>query len=168
MCAGKTTIAKKLAQKLGWQMIDIDRFIENRYHKKINEIFAGKGETGFREIERKILLRITSFDRVVVSTGGGTPCFFDNMDVMNRSGTTVYLQVSAEELADRLDVCKASRPLVKDKNTAEIEVFVRENLAKREPFYRQAQLIFPVEELLSPQEVGHRVDKLIIQLNPKI
>lgn len=168
MSAGKTTVGKCLSRKLGWQIIDTDRFIENRYRKNINELFAEKGETEFREIERKILQEVASFDDVVIATGGGTACFFDNLALMNCSGITVYLQVSAGELVRRLNFCKTSRPLVKDKNAAEIESFVRENLAKREHFYLQSQVVFPVEELFSSDVMELKIEALIHQLNPKI
>jgi len=168
MSAGKTTVGKRLAQQLAWQTIDTDQFIENRYRKKINELFAEKGETEFREIERKILQEVAAFDDVVIATGGGTPCFFDNMALMNDAGKTVYLQVSVEELAKRLNVCKNSRPLVKDKNRTEMEVFVRENLAKREPFYRQAQVIFPLEDLFLSGNSEEKIEELIHSLNPRI
>ncbi|GHU74985.1 shikimate kinase [Bacteroidia bacterium] len=167
MGAGKTTVGKCLAQQFGWQFIDTDKFIENRYRKKINEIFAEQGEAEFREIERKILLEVAAFDRVIVSTGGGTPCFFDNLDVMNRAGITIYLNVSAGVLAQRLEMCKATRPLIKDKNAEEIEVFVRENLSKREVFYRRAQIVFPVEALVSFGDTDRQVGKLITQLTEK-
>jgi shikimate kinase len=164
MGAGKTTFGKRLAQQFGWQFVDTDKFIENRYRKKINDIFAGKGEAEFREIERKTLLEVAEFNHVVVATGGGTPCFFDNIDLMNRAGTTIYLNVPAGALAQRLELCKATRPLIKDKNAEEIETFVRENLSKREAFYRRAQIIFPAGILVSAEDTCRRVSELITQL----
>jgi shikimate kinase len=85
MGSGKTTLGKQLAKKLNLQFVDMDLFIENRYHKSISEIFKEKGEDGFREIERRTLQEIAGFENVIISTGGGLPCFFDNMDLMNKS-----------------------------------------------------------------------------------
>ncbi|MCC8145016.1 MAG: shikimate kinase [Bacteroidales bacterium] len=138
MGAGKTTIGRNLAQKLNMHFVDLDLFIENRYRKKIREIFEEKGEKGFRQIERNALLEIISFENALVSTGGGTPCFFDNMSLMNESGLTIYLKVSVEELANRLDACKQTRPLIKDKTKEELISFIQENLQLREPFYDQS------------------------------
>ena len=91
MGVGKTTIGKQIAQGLGREFVDMDLFIENRYHKAVSGIFAEKGEDFFREIEHRILQEVAQFENTVIATGGGTPCFFDNMDLMNRTGITVYL-----------------------------------------------------------------------------
>jgi shikimate kinase len=164
MGAGKTTIGKRLSKKLDLQFIDMDLFIENRYRKKIGEIFAEKGEEGFREIEKKTLLEVAQFENVVISTGGGAPCFFDNMEVMNRSGQTVYLKVSVDELAMRLLKSKNSRPLIKSKNGDEVKKFVAENLAKRESWYNQASVIFNVEKMTTYQDINHLVESLLSQI----
>ena len=103
MGAGKTTVGKELAKLAGLSFIDLDYYIEGRYHKAVSQIFAERGEEAFREIERNMLHEVAEFEDVLISTGGGAPCFFDNMEFMNASGTTVYLKVSVEELAKRLD-----------------------------------------------------------------
>lgn len=140
MGSGKTTIGRCLAQELGLQFIDLDLFIENRYRKKIRDIFAEMGETDFRIMERNALREIAGFENTLVSTGGGTPCFFDNMELMNRSGRTVYLKVSVNELAKRLHGGKQHRPLLAGKTPEELKSFIVENLALREPCYNQAQI----------------------------
>jgi shikimate kinase len=164
MGAGKTTIGKRLSEKLDLQFIDMDLFIENRYRKKISEIFAEKGEEGFREIEKNTLQEVAQFENVVISTGGGAPCFFDNMEVMNRSGQTIYLKVSVDELAMRLIKSKNSRPLIQSKNWEEVKKYIAENLAKRETWYNQASVIFNVEKIATHQDINYMVESLSSQI----
>jgi len=161
MGSGKTTVGKQLAKKLNLQFIDMDLFIENRHHKRISAIFEEKGEAGFREIERKTLHEIIDFENVVISTGGGLPCFFDNMEVMNQAGTTIYLKVSVEELANRLRTGKQQRPLIKDKNQEEIKNFITVNLEEREKFYNQATFIFETDALFSSENFRTKIERLI-------
>ncbi|MDR2621916.1 MAG: shikimate kinase [Dysgonamonadaceae bacterium] len=161
MGSGKTTVGKQLAKKLNLQFIDMDLFIENRYHKSISDIFEEKGESAFREIEQKALLEIIDFENVVISTGGGLPCFFNNMDMMNQSGITIYLKASIEELVERLRTGKQKRPLIKDKNPGEIKDFITTNLAKREEFYNKATFIFESDSLSSSENFKTKIDRLI-------
>jgi shikimate kinase len=164
MGAGKSTVGKRLSQQLGLQFIDLDLFIENRYRKKISELFEEKGEGGFRSIERKALLEVVQFECVVVSAGGGTPCFFDNMEIMNHCGQTVYLKVSVDELVARLTIEKEKRPLIQDKTPEEIRLFIVDNLAKREYWYNQATYILDTEKITIPQDVDQIVNCLVSQL----
>ena len=97
MGSGKTTVGRQLARSLSLQFIDLDAFIEGKYRKTISQLFEERGEDDFRKLERQALLEVAEFENVVISTGGGTPCFFDNMALMNRSGTTVYLQAEPEK-----------------------------------------------------------------------
>ena len=92
MGSGKTTLGKALAQKLGVDFIDLDLYIETRYHKTVREIFAESGEERFRQIEKSLLHEVADFENVIIAAGGGTPCFFDNIDYMNGHGTCVYLK----------------------------------------------------------------------------
>jgi shikimate kinase len=164
MGAGKTVIGKQLAKRLGLQFVDMDGFIENRYHKKINELFAEKGESFFREIERKTLQEVALFEDVVISTGGGVPCFFDNMEVMNRTGKTIYLKVPVEELAERL-LFTQDRPLVKGKNKEELMQYIAENLHKRENWYNQAAIIYPAENLKTKADINKMIEDLTKLIN---
>src|SRR5690554_5919230 len=102
MGSGKTTVGKKLAQSLSLSFIDLDDFIQNKYRKTIADIFADLGEEGFRKIESKALREVSEIEDVVISTGGGAPCFYDNIEVMNNAGVTVYIEVDPQELASRL------------------------------------------------------------------
>ena len=145
MGAGKTSIGKVLSAKLECSFVDLDLFIENRYHKTIRQIFEEKGEGAFREIECKALREVAEFEDVVISTGGGTPCFHQNMSFMNEQGTTVYLKVTNEELIRRINLNKSARPLLKDFTDDRLSRFVEETIAKRSVFYEQARIIFTAE-----------------------
>ena len=112
MAAGKTTLGKALARDLGLQFVDLDHYIEGRYHCSVSQLFAERGEEAFREIERNMLHEVAEFENVVISTGGGTPCFFDNIDYMNRQGITVFLEASVDVIFTRLTIARTQRPLV--------------------------------------------------------
>ena len=129
MGAGKTTIGKALSDQLKMTFFDLDWYIEDRFHRKITEIFAEKGESGFREIERNMLHEVAEFENVIISSGGGTPCFFDNMEYMNQQAMTVYLKASPEVLYHHLEYGKSKRPLLKDKTEEEMLSFItRQNI----------------------------------------
>ena len=164
MDSGKTTIGRELAKKLKFQFIDVDHFIENRQRKTINEIFSEKGEDAFRLMEHKALEEISLFENIVISTGGGAPCFYNNMELMNNNGLTIYLKTSPEELTKRLAVTKNERPLLKEKTSEEMQAFIAENLEKRNDYYNQARLIFDVEQVLTKPNVNNTVDNLILCL----
>lgn len=116
MGAGKTTLGRALAKELDIQFIDLDSYIEERLCKSVSQIFAENGEEGFRDIERRMLHEVGDFENVVISTGGGTPCFFDNIEYMNRQGATVFLDVPVERLFIRLKIARKKRPLIMEKN----------------------------------------------------
>ena len=111
MGAGKTTLGKAFAREMNVPFIDLDWYIEERFHKSIRELFTERGEASFRELERNMLHEVGEFEDVVVSTGGGTPCFFDNMEYMNGCGQTVFLDVHPDILFRRLRVAKQQRPI---------------------------------------------------------
>lgn len=164
MGAGKTTIGRELAKELNLDFIDLDYFIQARFQKTVNQLFQDAGETEFRNIERKMLREVGEFENVIISAGGGTPCFFDNMEYMNQSGTTVYLKASAEILSSRLNTCKDKRPLIKDKNEEELYDFVIDTLGKREPFYSKAEIVFETGIIETKEDVNMFVQQLIKRL----
>ncbi len=133
MGAGKTTLGKAFSRELGLTFIDLDWYIEERFHKTVQQLFSERGEQGFRELEQKMLHEVAEFEDVVISAGGGTPCFFDNMDYMNACGDTVFLQVEPEVLFHRLKVAKQQRPLLANKSDEELMNFICEALQKRHP-----------------------------------
>ena len=119
----------------------------------MKQLFAEKGEEGFRMIEQKMLHEVALFEDVLISTGGGAPCFYDNMEFMNSHGTTVYLKVSVDELANRLEVCKGTRPLLKDKSKEELRSYINETLLKRKNNYEQANVVFEAEAMGNDTDV---------------
>lgn len=139
MGCGKSTLGKRLANHLNLQFVDMDHYIEMRNHKTIPQIFAEEGEGEFREKERKALEELSAFNDVVIATGGGAPCFFDNIELMNNTGATIYMNIDPAILAHRLLNSKIERPLIKGKSEAELTVFIDETLKKRNPFYKQAR-----------------------------
>ena len=142
MGAGKTTLGKAFARELNVPFIDLDWYIEERFHKSIRELFAERGEASFRELERSMLHEVSEFEDVIVSTGGGTPCFFDNMDYMNRHGQTVFLDVHPDILFNRLRVATRQRPILQGKTDEELRSFIVEALDKRAPFLFAGPLPF--------------------------
>lgn len=153
MGSGKTTLGKSLSKEMDVQFIDLDNFIESRQHKTVKEIFAEVGESGFREIERKALIEVSTFEDVVISLGGGTPCFFDNMDIVNASGISVYLKPTEEVLLKRLIKGKHKRPLLADKSDEEILGVIREQLAWRESYYLKSQITFEASHLECKEDI---------------
>ncbi len=142
MGCGKSTIGKFVAEKIGYTFLDLDGFIEEKYHKKVAEIFNEFGQDRFREIERAALIEVSSFEKVIVATGGGAPCFFDNMEVMNKTGLTIYMFMTVDQLAARLENSRpGKRPLIEGKTGAELRQFIQDGLGARAPFYTQATKI---------------------------
>lgn len=140
MGSGKSTLGKRAAEKMKWEFVDTDKLIEQRYGMEVAEIFRLFGESEFRGAEKEILLELIDKENVIIATGGGMPCFFDNMEVMNRTGKTIYIHLSPDELTARLmQTNLAKRPLLTQLKENDLEKFITENLVKREPFYLQAQ-----------------------------
>lgn len=147
MGSGKSTVGKKLANKMNFQFIDLDKFIEDSTGKSITEIFETRGENYFRDIEHKCLRNIENQTNTLVSCGGGTPCFFDNMQWMNTKGITVYLQMNPLSLVSRLKQGKNERPLLKGKSDEDMLNFISNSLTEREKYYTQAHITVKVEGL---------------------
>ena len=139
MGAGKTTIGKELAKTLGVQFYDLDWYIQNRMRKTVAQLFEERGEEGFRKIEHNMLHEVAEFEDVIISCGGGTPCFFDNIDYMNQQGDVIYLKAEPEVLYRHLLMSKNDRPLLRGKSPKELIAFIREQLERREPFYTKAR-----------------------------
>lgn len=160
MASGKTTLGKAFSKATGLQFIDLDWYIESRMHKTISEIFAERGEDGFREVEKRMLHEVGEFEDVLIAAGGGTPCFFDNMEYMNRQGTVVYLKCSPEVLFRHLKMGKGVRPLLLGKNDEELMDFITEQLKKREEYYLKANSIVDVTLMESPDKIALTVDRV--------
>ena len=160
MGAGKTTIGKALSKELGVIFYDLDWYIESRMRKTVSEIFAERGEEGFRKIEYNMLHEVAEFEDVIISCGGGTPCFFDNMDYLNQQGLTVYLKAEPEVLYKHLQMAKVERPLLKDKSKEELLTFIKEQLEKREPFYTKARYTLDVSLMDNYDKIKTSVGKI--------
>ena len=160
MCSGKTTLGRAFALKMGLQFIDMDWYIEGRFHKTVKQIFAELGEDAFREMERKMLHEVGDFENVMISTGGGTACFFDNVQYMNQQGQTVYMKADVETLFNRVQIGKAKRPLLMNKTDEEMKQYITEQLAHREQFYSQATYVFDSNRLESRKQIDKSIEEL--------
>jgi shikimate kinase len=142
MGSGKSTAGKKLASALGWRFIDLDKKIEEKTGKSIQEIFTQNGEDYFRDLETRELKNLNSSLNTVISTGGGTPCYSNNMDYMLSTGLTIYLKLTPGQLKSRLSDSKGERPLIKDLKPTELLSFIEKKLADRVLWYEKSELIF--------------------------
>ncbi len=149
MGSGKSTVGKLVASKLGLNFVDMDSYIESKHFKTVQQIFADQGEAVFRQIEHQCLHEIAQFENIIIATGGGVPCFFDNMDFMNTQGITVYLQFTVDELVVRLESTHLpKRPLLAQRKEPELSNYIANALALREPFYERAA--FRVSDEIEP------------------
>lgn len=164
MGCGKSTLGRNVCAITGMQFIDLDTYIEGRYHASVSALFAERGEEGFRRLEQAMLREVADFEDVVVACGGGTPCFFDNMRLMNERGTTVWLQASEERLHSRLKRGRHKRPLLAGKTDEELLLTIRAGLEARHPYYSQAQHTFEGDRLENSGEIGHTASLFINQI----
>lgn len=161
MGAGKTTIGKALAREMDLDFYDLDWYIEDRFRKKIPQIFAEKGEGGFRDMERNMLREVGEFEDVVISCGGGTPCFFDNVDYMNQQGDTIFLSATPEVLKEHLLMGKSQRPLIQGKSPEELIDYIHESLQTRLPFYTKARHTLNIDVIHTREEIQGYVMEII-------
>ena len=161
MGAGKTTVGKALSKAMGLPFYDLDWYIESRMRKTVAQIFAERGEEGFRLIERNMLHEVAEFEDVILSCGGGTPCFFDNMDYLNGQGETIYLKADPEVLYKHLLMGKIERPLLKNKTPEQLIDFIKEQLEKREPFYTKAKHVLDVSLMDNYEKIKISVNKIL-------
>lgn len=165
MGCGKSTMGRAVSRITGFPFIDLDNYIESRYHRTVREIFAEKGEDGFREIERNMLHEVADFENVIIACGGGTPCFFDNMEYMNAHGTTVFLDTSIDKLHSRLMRGRHKRPLIAQKNDEELREFIIEALEKRMEHYSKARIHFSSSRLETESQIEDTAQLFIKQLS---
>ncbi len=160
MGAGKTTVGKALSKQLNMPFYDLDWYIESRMRKTVKEIFDERGEEGFRIIEHNLLHEVAEFEDVIISCGGGVPCFYDNMEYMNQQGETVYLKATPEVLYGHLKMGKSVRPLLENKTQEEVKDFIYEQLKIREPYYNKAKYILDVNLMDDYDKIRIFVTKL--------
>lgn len=151
MGSGKSSIGKRLAKLLDWKFVDLDECIQKEAAKTIPEIFVDEGEDGFRELERKVLRKSFKLKNAIVATGGGAPCFFDNMAAIREHGMSVYLRCSTDYLRKKLKSSKRERPLVKGKSADELEAYIRQMLQAREDYYLRADHVISWENYSKDQ-----------------
>jgi len=142
MGSGKSTVGKRLAQLLQIPFFDLDTMIENRQGQSIEAIFKHEGEPSFRQYEQQSLREwIENGTNSIIACGGGTPCFFNNMELLTQHSTSIYLHASINELFNNLQAQKTQRPLLKNKSAEELPEYIETTLSQRELFYRQAKII---------------------------
>lgn len=147
MGSGKSTNGKKLATLLDFDFLDLDQITENTYQVSIPQIFEKYDEKAFRLLEQASLKTTISKNNCVIATGGGTPCFFNNMDWMNNNGITIYFQMHPLSLHQRILEAKKIRPLIQNKTTEEILNYINKELEYRNKFYQQAKFVVKGENL---------------------
>lgn len=146
MAVGKTTFGKRLARALSMPFIDTDKLIEQRTHKTIAQLFDELGEKAFRAIEADVLRSLPNHKPHVIATGGGLPCYHDNMLFMKKEGLTVYLKAEPAFIYSRLVHAKKPRPLVKGLKGEELMQFIAHKLAERAAFYTQSRVVVELPE----------------------
>ena len=166
MGAGKTTLGRHLAQSLEVDFIDLDWWSENRFHKKIPDIFAEQGEDRFREVERKMLHEVAEFENIVLSCGGGTPCYSDNMEYMNTVAETVWLRATPDVLQTHLGMGKSIRPLIQGKTPDELHDFIVKSLQQREPYYTQAKHVIDINVIHTKEQIQEYVNQIVTLTSP--
>lgn len=158
MGAGKTTLGKALSQNLGTDFCDLDWHIEEQCGKTIPDIFRESGEEGFRQIEREMLHEVIGKKNTVIAVGGGTPCFFDNMDYMNDKAMTVYLKAEIPTLIDHLHMSHTKRPLLEGKTDSQLAEYIADSLSKREPFYSKAKKTVEIQTIHLQEQIDNYVE----------
>ncbi len=153
MGSGKTYIGKLLAEKLLYDFIDTDALLEKRTGNTIAEIFEKKGEDYFRKLEHNILSELKIVSNCIISIGGGTPCFYENMELINAYGTTIYLKAQSEIIVGRISAQSSHRPLLRNfDNDTDLLIFVKNKIVEREKYYLKAHFIIDangdVEEII--------------------
>lgn len=145
--AGKSTVGKKLANKLNMTFVDLDLYIEEKYHTAIPLLFQRYGESAFRTLEYAALQEALSTENAVIAVGGGTPCYEDAMTLINANAKSIYLQLNENEIVEHLLHSKKKRPLTSHLNEEELRAYVHNTLSQREPYYLQAQIVCPLEKM---------------------
>lgn len=167
MGSGKSTIGRKLSQRLGLNFLDTDIYIENRFRRRIIDLFDDWGEDIFRKREHVITEEIVGIQDVVISTGGGLPCYHNNMDILLSEGITVYLYVNNPTLVKRLELCKRTRPTVANRSGQDLIDFVEESITLRAPIYQRAHFCVDVSNCENDSDEEDIVSDIVSVLKKK-
>lgn len=157
MGTGKTTLGRALARDLDIQFCDLDQYIEQRYMKSVSQLFSQFGEEKFRKIESSLLREAGEFENVIISCGGSTPLWYDNMEYMNAQGATIFMDTSIPVLFSRLAVARIARPLIASKNDEELMAYIESELERRRPGYEKAQYRYSGDRLESREQIADSV-----------
>lgn len=161
MGCGKTTFGRALSEATGLKFIDLDHYIEERHNATVREIFDRSGEAEFRRIEREMLHETAGMEDCVISCGGGTPCFFDNVEFMNLNGTSLWLQASHDTLFSRLIRKREKRPLLAGRSDEEIRDIIATQLEARSPFYSKATICWKGDSLEDRRQIDENVAQFL-------
>lgn len=157
MGSGKTHWGRLLSEKLGMRFFDLDEAIVEKAGMPITEIFATEGEEQFRNLETEVLHALTeNHEQFIMACGGGTPCYFNNIDYMNQSGTSVWINTPLETLFTRLVRQKAKRPLIRELSDDQLRGFISKKFSDRRMYYEQAELVVDEE----PVELDQLIEKI--------
>lgn len=154
MGSGKTSLGRRLAKKLDFVFVDLDNEIERLAGRPVDEIFKLFGEDHFRQLEQNVLHKTANLKRAVIATGGGTPCFFDNITFINSHGTSVYLRMSPGSLASRLAHAQKKRPLIHNLSQSSLHGYIESKLKEREVYYLQSKCIIKGESVKVDQVIS--------------
>lgn len=161
MGCGKTTLGRALARATGRLFYDLDFYIEQRFRSTVSRLFEERGEDSFRRLERAMLREVGEFDDAIISCGGGTPCFFDNMDYMLGRGRVVWLQSDPTRLCERLAVSRNRRPLLSTLSDSELLGFIERGLETRRPYYERATFVFDSTQLEDRRQISDSVNRFL-------
>ncbi len=166
MGSGKSHISKLLSDSTGFLLTDLDREIARQSGMTVSEIFEKKGELYFRKIEKEILHSLieTPIPNRIISLGGGTPCYYDNIEVINQHTVSIYLKASVSTLAERLAKQKEKRPLLAKKPTEELHEFIAKHLFERSYYYHQCQFTVACDNK-TPLEIVNEIKNLLPHLH---
>ena len=164
MGSGKTLISKELSILNNFKIFDLDTEISKQNNRSITEIFKEKGEIFFRKTEKEVLEKILSTEKnIILSLGGGTPCYYNNIDSINEKTISVFLKTNVKTLAQRLSSEKDKRPLIQNISNEDLPEFIAKHLFERNPFYNQAKITINTDNL-SAREIAEEILTQIKQI----
>jgi len=147
MYSGKSTLGRKLAKRLDYEFVDTDSLFETRYQITIKDFLHRYDEAAFRKLEREVLLSTIQYHNCVISTGGGTPCFSDNMAFIKQNGVSIYLEATPNLIMSRRVKSKKARPLLENLSHDEAQDLVTKQMKERSPYYELADLKFNADDI---------------------